>query len=113
MITVRVDIYLFTEGNAHIAYCPALDLSGYGYTETEAKESFAQTIKMYIGHCLAKNTLKEDLRQHGWNIRSLNQKKIKAPSLQSMLRRLPDFRHMAESSDYSKYSENIYIPELA
>ena len=30
----------FKEGDIHIIYSPSLDISGYGYTEAEAKRSF-------------------------------------------------------------------------
>ena len=64
-----VGVYIFKEEDTFISYCPALDLSGYGLTETEAKESFAQTLGMYIEYCLNKNTLVKDLQKHGWNCR--------------------------------------------
>lgn len=36
-ITIKVGVYLFREDNVFIAYCPALDMSGYGENENEAK----------------------------------------------------------------------------
>jgi hypothetical protein len=39
-INVKVAVISFKEDNTHIIYCPALDLSGSGNTESEAKESF-------------------------------------------------------------------------
>ena len=32
-ISIRVSVYTFREGDNVIAYCPSLDLSGYGRTQ--------------------------------------------------------------------------------
>lgn len=78
-ISLNVGVYIFQEDNVYISYCPALDLSGYGETENAAKTSFGQTLGMYIEYCLHKNTLVKDLQKHGWKIKSMKQKRIKAP----------------------------------
>jgi len=39
-VHVNVPLILFEEDGAQIVYCPALDVSGYGKDETEAKQSF-------------------------------------------------------------------------
>lgn len=108
-----VGVYIFKEDDTFISYCPALDLSGYGLSESEAKESFAQTLGMYIEYCLNKNTLVKDLQKHGWNIKSMKQKKIKAPDFETMLQNNDEFREIIENKDYTKYSENIRIPDFA
>ena len=41
---VKVPVLSFKEDNANIIYCPALDLSGSGNTEPEARESLAIVI---------------------------------------------------------------------
>ena len=80
-ISLNVGVYIFQEDNVYISYCPALDLSGYGETENAAKTSFGQTLGMYIEYCLHKNTLVKDLQKHGWKIKSMKQKRIKAPDM--------------------------------
>lgn len=72
-ITVKVGVYLFKEDDTFIAYCPALDMSGYGVSEKEAKESFERSMCMYVEYCVRKNTLVADLRKHGWDIKSKRQ----------------------------------------
>lgn len=109
-INVKVGVYIFTDDDTYIAYCPALDLSGYGNTEKEAKDSFVLSLSMYIEYCLNKNTLVKDLQKHGWGIKSMKQKKIKSPDVKSMLERLPDFREVLENKNYTKYTENVGIP---
>ncbi|MDR1742372.1 MAG: hypothetical protein LBR48_00950 [Dysgonamonadaceae bacterium] len=54
-----------------IVYCPALDMSACGETEAEAKSSFTETLRMSLAYMLDKKTLKKDLNDHGWEIKSL------------------------------------------
>ena len=70
-ISVMLGVYLFKEDNVFITYCPALDLSGYGYDEREAKLSFAEVMRQYLDYCLHKHTLVKDLQRLGWNIKSM------------------------------------------
>ena len=51
-IIIKVGVYLFREDNVFIAYCPALDMSGYGENENEAKKSFEQSMGIYVEYCI-------------------------------------------------------------
>lgn len=44
----------FNEGDVIIIYSPALDLSGYGYNEKEAKESFEITLEEFLNYIIEK-----------------------------------------------------------
>ena len=112
-ISLNVGVYIFQEDNVYISYCPALDLSGYGETENAAKTSFGQTLGMYIEYCLHKNTLVKDLQKHGWKIKSMKQKRIKAPDINTMMSMNPEFREIIENKDYVKYSESVNISSFA
>ena len=68
-IKCKLPLIIFKEENNIITYCPALDLSGYGSTEEEAKKSFEITLSEYFRYTVHKRTLVEDLRKHGWIIR--------------------------------------------
>ena len=81
-------MYLFKEGESYIVYCPALDLSAYGDSEDHAKKSFADVFEMTIKYMLNKNTVKEDLINHGWQIKSL--KRLPGFSFES---RMQSFRY--------------------
>lgn len=113
IIHTKLEMYLFQEDGAHIVYCPALDMSAYGDTDEEAKQAFAKSLSMYFDYCQKKNTLFQDLKNHGWIIKSKKQKKIKAPSFDKMLQTNDLFRDIARNKDYVKYSTEIEIPELA
>lgn len=54
-VTVNVPVLSFKEDNANIIYCPALDLSGSGNTESEAKESFEIVVTESLKYSVRKN----------------------------------------------------------
>lgn len=66
-INSELAIFLFKEDDNFIAYSPALDLSGYGKTEEEARDSFNIVLKEYFDYAINEGTLYKDLKEHGWN----------------------------------------------
>ena len=67
-IIIKVGVSLFREENVFVAFCPALDMSGNGEDENEAKKSFEHSMSIYMEFCVRKNTLVADLKKHGWNV---------------------------------------------
>ena len=59
-----------------------------------------------------KNTLIEDLQKHGWNIRSLKQKKIKASSVEQMIHSNKVLRDILDNKEYRKYNKQVKIADL-
>ena len=47
-VNLVLGVYIFTEEKTYIAYCPALDLSGYGESELEAKQSNGRFAKAWL-----------------------------------------------------------------
>jgi len=72
VITTELSLVSFVEDNLFFVYCPALDITGYGNNEEEAKKSFDQTLKMYFEDTIDNNTLLKDLEHHGWEIKKQN-----------------------------------------
>ena len=112
-VNVSLDMYLFKEGNSHIVYCPALDLSAYGDSEEHAKKSFEEIFEITIKYMLNKNTMKDDLINHGWQVKSMKQRKIKAPSFDTMLKNNKSFREILGNGEYTTYKEQVGIPQFA
>ena len=56
------------DDSIHYVYCPALDITGYGYTDSEAKNSFDKTLELYLNYTINKGTFAADLKAHGWNL---------------------------------------------
>jgi len=111
-VEVNLGMYIFKEEDAVIVYCPALDLSSYGDTEDQAKKAFESIFESTFKYMLNKKTLKEDLINHGWEIKSLKQKKLKAPSIDTLLDKNESFRDILSNKEYSKYEQRVGIPEF-
>ena len=96
--SISVSVFLFREGDAFIAYCPSLDLSGYDVTEDNAKRDFEFVLKAWLKEQLENGTLKRDLERHGWKVED---GKADEPSVTDWIRRnssagriftMPEFR---------------------
>jgi hypothetical protein len=111
-LIVSLNMYVFKEGMSYIVYCPALDLSAYGNTEDEAKKAFHEIFELTLKYMLNKKTLKEDLIKHGWEIKSLEQRKIKAPSFDIMLQKNRSFKELLSTKEYATYKQNVEIPQM-
>ena len=107
-----LEIYKFKEDDMYIIYCPSLDLSACGRTDEEAESEFGEVFRIHITYCLNKNTLADDLRSHGWRFKSLNQKNIKAPTVEEMLQKNELLRDIIYNKDYVKKSEHVEIPQM-
>lgn len=109
-IDIHLSVYIFIEDGTNIAYCPALDISGYGESEAQAKESFAQVVKQYIEYGISRGTLLKDMKKHGWGI---DNNKMNSPLTIKMIKKNDVLRDIVENKDYCKYSEEISIPVMA
>lgn len=113
-IKTELSIISFIEDGVYIIYSPALDLSGYGHTETEAKESFQIALQEFIYYCLNQNTLLDELENLGWTIKgSKNHPQITSPELSSLLKRNPDLEAILKKKEYHKYNQSIDLPVSA
>lgn len=108
-IIVKLSVYIFKEDNAYISYCPSLDLSGCGNDIKEAKDSMKETLLLYLDYTISKNTLLRDLRKHGWNVRGIKQRKIKAPKFDDLLHN-EEFLDILENKEYQKFDTPVEIP---
>lgn len=111
-LSVKLELYKFKEDNAFIMYCPALDLSTSGKSEEEAEQSFSETFQIYINYCINKKTLVEDLQKNGWDVRSMKQRKMKAPDTKKLLRINETLREIVYNRNYEKTSRSVEIPQF-
>lgn len=109
-IELTIPIIVFEEGNSHIAYCPALDLSGYGNTEQEAYESFQVVLGEYFLYTTRKKTLADDLRKHGWLLKNAKAKHMKPPDLSNLLSSNKDFNRIFNNFPFKKIDQLVSIP---
>ena len=111
-IKCSLPLIIFEEDNNIIAYCPALDLSGYGSTEEEAKRSFKVTLSEYFRYTVHKKTLAEDLKKYGWTVGRNLKKKLIPPTLENSLQKNEDFSRIFNTYDFKKRSTTVDIPAL-
>ena len=69
---VKVRLLLFSlkdDNKVNIIYSPHLDLSGYGKTMSDAKESFNIAFEDFIDYTFKKKTLSKVLSHLGWQVK--------------------------------------------
>ncbi len=113
---VEVDIPLisFKEDDTIIIYSPALDLSGYGENEEEARNSFGIALEEFIKYTLNKKTLKSELEKLGWKL--INKKSHKTyvpPYLNHLLSSKEYLSNIVNEKDFKSYRQKIQMPAYA
>ena len=101
-VKVSVFLYLDTEHpdkDMFIAFCPSLNLVGYGNGEEKAKKDFEWIMKDYLDDMTAQVTLEQDLLNHGWKEA---QKTFKEPMVSDMVNTNEQLRNVVNSSNYHK-----------
>ena len=61
----NVPIFVLKEDDNFIYYSPVFDLSGYGWTEEEAKESFNVALSEFFKYAMKKKTIDSELKKLG------------------------------------------------
>jgi hypothetical protein len=87
---VKVRLLLFSfkdENKVNIVYSPHLDLSGYGKTIVDAKESFNIAFQDFIDYTFKMKTFSKVMMRLGWQCKGLSAKsqKLVAPSITSVI----------------------------
>ncbi len=88
VITQIILLHFIDDKNIHFIYSPHLDLTGYGNSLQEAKDSFTIVYEDFIDYTLTKNSLGVVLKELGWEIKGTvkNPKKLKAPSMSEIIK---------------------------
>lgn len=109
-VNSQLAVFLFREDENYIAYSPALDLSGYGKSEEEARQSFDIVLKEYFAYALSEGTLYQDLQKHGWNVHN---DQITTPCISVLIANSQELSDILEQKDFKKYNEPIQLPAFA
>lgn len=112
-VTVNVPVISFKEDNAQIIYCPALDLSGSGNNETEARESFSIVVTEYLNYTTHKGTLWTDLKKLGWIIKKNKKKHAAPPPMSELLENNEEFSRIFDNYPYKKFDTGVSLPAYA
>lgn len=111
-ITVNLSVILFNEEDTVIAFCPALDIYGYGLNQEEAKNSFDIALEEYFKYTINKNTLHADLTSRGWKIHGAKAKKsrLDPPTMSELLLSNSDFGDIFNNHEFQKLNRAVEIP---
>lgn len=98
----------FEEENVTIVYSPALDLSGYGYSPEEAKQSFSEALQEFFRYTNNKNTLDKVLKDLGWKIKGSKVKqKFDPPKDSDLVSSNPLYNDIVNNKSYKVSREDV------
>ncbi len=105
---VGLSLVEFQEDNVTIIYSPALDLSGYGYDHSEAKNSFIEALHEFFQYTSNKNTLDTVLKKLGWNIKGSKKKpKFNPPKDSELVALNPMYSEIVNNKNYKVSRESV------
>lgn len=108
-------VHFQDEDGVHFIYSPHLDLSGYGNTEVEAKESFKIVFEDFVDYTLKKKTIGKVLKNLGWKLKGTlkRPRNILAPSITSIISNNDYVSEIFDKYPVSTYHEEVHIPAYA
>lgn len=103
------------EENIHFVYSPHLDLTGYGNSIEEAKESFRIVFEDFVDYTLKKKTIGKVLKNLGWSLKGTlkRPKNILAPSITSVISNNDYVSEIFDKYPVSTYHQEVGIPAYA
>jgi hypothetical protein len=109
-VAIKLSLIIFEEDGNTVVYCPALDLSGYGQTESDATESFKVVTSEYMLYATNKNTLLNDLKAHGWILPKQKKQTFIPPDISTLLTTNSEFNRIFNHFPYRKIDQEFAIP---
>lgn len=112
-LKARIVLISFQESDNYIVYSPHLEVSGYGKTPEEAKESFEVNLRMFLDYTTNKKTLHKELLSLGWVLKKgtpKHIKKINAPDLSVLLSRNNQLQKILNRQDVVTRHRDVLIP---
>lgn len=111
-VNVNLDIIEYQEDGTYIAFSPALDLTGYGTTLKEARESWETVLEEYFRYTLNKKTLHQDLVKRGWKVQN-KKTHFTPPTFSWIVQNHKEVKDIYDNHAFRKRSTNVQIPEFA
>ena len=111
-VQVDLQVLLFEEDNIQYAYMPSFDLTGYGNTEKEAKDSLTVVLEEFLRYTLNKNTLFIEMQRLGWKIKS-KKRPMFAPQMSDMINTNDQLKDIVNSKQYTTSNYQVNVPAFA
>lgn len=112
-IDILLDIITFQEDNTIVVYCPPLEVYGYGVDENEAQESFKISLAEFFRYCINKNTLRQELKRLGWQLKRSKVKPMIPPTITELLSTNENLSRIYNNYDFRKTATCVSIPAVA
>lgn len=111
-LDISIILYEFMdEDNVFFVYSPHLDISGYGKTPSDAKESFKVALDDFLSYTLNKKTLHQELIRLGWKA---DKKKIIIPKMQTLIQEREFLSQIFDKYPiFTTRRENVGIPTFS
>ncbi|MCK5136283.1 MAG: hypothetical protein KAR19_10895 [Bacteroidales bacterium] len=110
-VIVPLSLVSFNEGEVTIIYSPALDISGYGKTESEARNSFKISLEEFVRYTLNKGTFDQELDKLGWKVsKKKTGKKYQQPHFDELLRSKDYLATIVRDKEFRKFNQQVFFP---
>jgi hypothetical protein len=110
-IVINLQVFFFQEDDIFFAYMPSLDLTGYGNTPKEAKDSLTVVLDEFLKYTINKNTFLIELKRLGWKIKS-KKKPMHAPQMTDLINSNEQLKEIVNSKQYSTSNYPVKVPIL-
>ena len=107
-ISIGLSVYLWKDDDIYYAYSPALDITGYGNSESEAKKSFEITLQEFVNYTNNKKTIFDELENLGWTV-NRKKKRVHAPELEELLDDNKSFKDIFNREGVKREKRNIEL----
>jgi len=108
IIETDLSLYNFKDGKSYFVYCPQLNLTGYGKTETEARKSYKIVLNSYLDFTNENQTLIEDLKNHGWKT-DRKTKKMIPPAVTDLIEDNPELKEILNDRTYNSEKQKLIV----
>lgn len=107
---VNLPLIRFEEDGCKIAYCPALDVSGYGNSAEEALESFKISLEEFFRYVTNKKTFEKEMERMGWTISHNRKREMTPPPMTKLLQENDNFSRIFNEHPFNKEDYTVDLP---
>ncbi|NOG96560.1 MAG: hypothetical protein HND52_01175 [Ignavibacteriae bacterium] len=101
---IKLDVAIIKQEEFFVAYSPALELSAYGKTISDAKKDFKEVLELFIQDLAKDNKLIAELLDLGWTIKTKPQPVFKSPTIKK--------RELKKISAIDIEEESFLVPAI-
>jgi len=107
-LDIKLDLLLFEEDGVNFVYSPALDLTGYGHGEENAKKSFEIVLEEFVRYTDRKKTIYSELERLGWTVNRLK-KRVTAPVEDTLVERNSTYRELKDNPNVHASTSRLQL----